>query len=205
MLTFMCSAAQERKAQLEEEGCLVKLDLVPFTMSVVTPVMQRALSVSASQTVTLFTDTTASCDQMNTSMTVVLLSTKAGAVPLGVSLHSSQSADSYTAAFTQLKELWSGTQFEVSAILTDDSRAMMAFMGGGGGNGHFFVKRWCNSKLLYWNPYLCLRKFCSFEIYVMFFPFVCFYSFAFIILNNFVNQVFVSIFDLQCCYLDSDI
>ena len=122
---FLCSAARQRTEALELQGCVVRLQEQPFALSVCTPLMQRAL-LSDTDARSLFIDTSASCDQLNTSLTLMLVATKAGAVPVGVSLHDSQNELSYATVFAQLKEMWA-TVCPAAAIanfMTDDSKAM---------------------------------------------------------------------------------
>src|ERR1700733_2129014 len=95
----------ERSAKLQEQGHLVTMQETPFALSVVTPLMQRALkAVSVNFPTSFFVDTSSSCDQINTALTLV--ATKAGAVPVGVSLHDSQSEASYETVVHQLNDIW---------------------------------------------------------------------------------------------------
>jgi len=41
---FVCSAATKRMKELQDSGCKVMLQDVPFVMAVTTPLMQRTLS-----------------------------------------------------------------------------------------------------------------------------------------------------------------
>ena len=122
---FVCSAATKRMKELQDSGCKVMLQEVPFVMAVTTPLMQRTLLMESSAR-SFFIDTSSSCDQMNTALTLVLVSTKAGAVPVGVCLHDSQTEASYTAAFSQLQALWYETSpaLLIANFMTDDSRAL---------------------------------------------------------------------------------
>ena len=88
MLMTVCSAATKRTKELQDSGCKVMLQEVPFVMAVTTPLMQRTLLMESSAR-SFFIDTSSSCDQMNTALTLVLVSTKAGAVPVGVCLYDS--------------------------------------------------------------------------------------------------------------------
>jgi len=113
--------------QLEELGHLIQLQEEPFALSVVTPLMQRCLkSFAAHSAMSFFIDTSASCDQVNTALTLVLVATKAGAVPVGVSLHASQSEASYQTVFQQLRELWSAISNStfIGNFMTDDGKAL---------------------------------------------------------------------------------
>jgi len=117
--------AADKKANLEQQGFKIQLQEEPFALSVITPLMQRILQSIAGRTVSLFIDTSSSCDQLNTALTLVLVDTKAGAVPIGVCLHDSQSEASYKTVFTQLKESWlSIATVPIENFMTDDSSAI---------------------------------------------------------------------------------
>lgn len=66
--------------------------------------MRRAQALEAARDI-VFIDSTSSCDTTKCTVTVVLVATMAGAVPLAVLLHNEQSTDGYSAAF----KLLSGT------------------------------------------------------------------------------------------------
>ncbi|XP_075738138.1 uncharacterized protein LOC119177959 isoform X2 [Rhipicephalus microplus] len=63
----------------------------------------RAQRLESAQDV-IFVDSTSSCDTEGNTATVLLTATKAGAVPVAVVLHSSQTRDCYRAASQLLKE-----------------------------------------------------------------------------------------------------
>jgi hypothetical protein len=87
--------------------------------------MQRTLQSAAGRSVSFFVDTSSSCDQFNTALTLVLVDTKAGAVPVGVCLHDNQSEASYKTVFGQLKDSWlSITTVPIENFMTDDSSAI---------------------------------------------------------------------------------
>ncbi|KAK8759618.1 hypothetical protein V5799_002751 [Amblyomma americanum] len=72
---------------------------------VVTPIMRRAQSLESAQEL-IFVDSTASCDTTRSTVTVLLTATKAGAVPIAVLIHSSQSREGYSLAFQLLKHCY---------------------------------------------------------------------------------------------------
>lgn len=74
-----------------------------WAVLVVTPIMRRTQGLDTARQI-VFLDSTASCDESQSTVTVVLTATPAGAIPLAVLLHSSQSTESYTAAFRLLKQ-----------------------------------------------------------------------------------------------------
>ena len=80
-------------------------DEVPnlWAVLIVTPIMKRAQKLlSASEIV--FIDSTASVDAAQSSLTVVLVATQGGAVPIAVLIHSNQSIAGYEIAFSLLKK-----------------------------------------------------------------------------------------------------
>ncbi|KAM7301395.1 uncharacterized protein ISCGN_016914 [Ixodes scapularis] len=74
-----------------------------WAVLVVTPIMRRTQGLDTARQI-VFLDSTASCDESQSTVTVNLTATPAGAIPLAVLLHSSQSTESYTAAFRLLKQ-----------------------------------------------------------------------------------------------------
>jgi hypothetical protein len=70
---------------------------------VVTPVMKRNQQLAHSSNIG-FVDTSASCDMTQCNVTVLSTATKAGAVPIGVVLHKSQTAENYQQGFQLLKD-----------------------------------------------------------------------------------------------------
>lgn len=77
-------------------------DRKSWAVIVATPIMKRAQELEASRE-TIFIDSTSSCDAAHSTVTVVLTATKAGAIPIAVLIHSQQSTEGYTAAFSLLK------------------------------------------------------------------------------------------------------
>lgn len=73
-----------------------------WAVLVVTPIMRRAQQLESARDI-IFVDSTASCDETKSNVTVLLTATKAGAVPIGVLIHSSQSTCGYEVAFRLLK------------------------------------------------------------------------------------------------------
>lgn len=65
--------------------------------------MKRTQALDAAREM-VFLDSTASCDESQTTVTIALAATGAGAMPLAILLHSSQSTESYKAAFDLLKQ-----------------------------------------------------------------------------------------------------
>ncbi|XP_040077985.2 uncharacterized protein LOC115331187 [Ixodes scapularis] len=99
-----------------------------WAVLVVTGIMKRAQGLDAAREI-VFLDSTASCDESQCSVTVVLAATPAGAIPLAVLLHSSQSTESYAAAFGLLKRKYPfciGGAHAPKAFMTDNSAAKKA-------------------------------------------------------------------------------
>ena len=108
----------ERNAQLESKGNKVLLQQEPFILTIITPLMQRILQTYSIQPQSIFIDSSALCDQVNTSLTLVLIAAKAGAVPIGVSLHDSQTKARHT-VFSQLREWWAAiSPIQLMSIMT---------------------------------------------------------------------------------------
>ncbi|KAK3922522.1 Ankyrin repeat and sterile alpha motif domain-containing protein 1B, partial [Frankliniella fusca] len=98
-------ATLEKKIELYENlgSTVVVSSESPWTVLVATPVMKRAQSLFSTKSIT-FVDTTASVDSTCANVTVMLTSTKAGAVPIAVLIHESQSEICYTKAFRMFRE-----------------------------------------------------------------------------------------------------
>lgn len=73
-----------------------------WVVLVATPIMKRAQMLSSSKEI-IFCDSSSSCDTLETTITILLTITKAGAVPIALLLHPGQSAESYKTAFEFLK------------------------------------------------------------------------------------------------------
>lgn len=76
-----------------------------WAVLVVTPIMQRAQALDVAGDI-VFIDSTSSCDTTRCTVTVVLVATSAGAVPVAVLLHNEQSTEGYLAAFKLLKDTY---------------------------------------------------------------------------------------------------
>lgn len=74
-----------------------------WVVLVATPIMRRAQLLNAATEI-IFIDSTSSCDASRSTVTVLLAATNAGAVPIAVLIHNSQSAQGYCTAFTLLKD-----------------------------------------------------------------------------------------------------
>lgn len=99
-----------------------------WAVLVVTEIMKRVQGMNAAREI-IFVDSTASCDKSQSSLTVVLAATTVGAMPLAVLLHSSQSTESYKAAFGLLKQTYPtcfGGAHAPQAFMTDNSVAEKA-------------------------------------------------------------------------------
>ncbi|KAF0706596.1 SWIM-type domain-containing protein [Aphis craccivora] len=89
----------------------------------------------------IFCDSTSSCDTMETTLTTVFAVSKAGAVPIAMTMHEGQSCDSYTNAFGLLKKHYplcvGGSKVPIG-FMTDDSAAERSAL----------KKLWPSSRLL---------------------------------------------------------
>lgn len=73
-----------------------------WAVLVTTPIMRRAQLLNSARD-TIFVDSTSSCDATKSTVTVLLTATKAGAVPIAVVVHNSQSKEGYALAFELLR------------------------------------------------------------------------------------------------------
>ena len=74
----------------------------PWCVLVVTDVMRRAHTLYTADEL-VFIDSSCRCDVTQSTLTMVLVASKAGAIPIAVLLHEGQSAESYQAAFALLQ------------------------------------------------------------------------------------------------------
>ena len=72
-------------------------------MLIVSEVMQRAQSLSVADEI-VFIDSSCSCDTSHSTVTTVLVASKAGAIPVAILVHEGQSTESYEAAFKLLQQ-----------------------------------------------------------------------------------------------------
>lgn len=77
-----------------------------WVVLVATPIMKRAQLLSSSKEIIFCDSSSSSCDTLETTITVILTVTKAGAVPIALLLHPGQSAESYKTAFGYLKLIY---------------------------------------------------------------------------------------------------
>ena len=106
-----------------EQGCKIFISEDPIVIVFMTPLMRRQLDVLDYSS--FFIDTSASSDQANTALTLILVATKAGAVPVACALHESQSEENYVKIFVMLLELWANSAIKkIVNFMTDDSHAL---------------------------------------------------------------------------------
>ncbi|KAH9366836.1 hypothetical protein HPB48_000037 [Haemaphysalis longicornis] len=99
-----------------------------WAVLVVTAIMSRTQALGTAKEM-VFLDSTASCDETQSTVTVVLTATPVGAMPLAVLLHSSQSTESYKAAFDRSEaelSLCFGGAPAPQCFMTDNSAAERA-------------------------------------------------------------------------------
>ncbi|KAH7948385.1 hypothetical protein HPB52_021092 [Rhipicephalus sanguineus] len=99
-----------------------------WVVLVVTPIMRRAQQLKAASEM-VFIDSTSSCDASHSTLTVLLTATNAGAIPIAVLIHNSQSTQGYCTAFTLLKDSFPTCFGGLScpqAFMTDNSAAEKA-------------------------------------------------------------------------------
>ncbi|KAG0444722.1 hypothetical protein HPB47_013458 [Ixodes persulcatus] len=122
----------EKESTYLKQGVDVKTtkseDGTCWAVLVVTPIMRRTQGLDTARQI-VFLDSTASCDESQSTVTVVLTATPAGAIPLAVLLHSSQNTESYTAAFRLLKQNYPscfGGAHAPQTFMSDNSAAEKA-------------------------------------------------------------------------------
>ncbi|CAN7949162.1 unnamed protein product, partial [Ixodes hexagonus] len=123
----------EEKAPLyHEHGVDIKTakeaDGGGWAVLVVTPLMKRVQETDAAKNI-VFIDSTSSVDDSQSTTTVLLAATKAGAIPLAVVIHCSQSTQGYSTAFGLVKQnypLCFGGASAPGAFMTDNSAAEKA-------------------------------------------------------------------------------
>ncbi|KAL3218572.1 hypothetical protein MRX96_050680 [Rhipicephalus microplus] len=97
----------EKMPLYAKHGVDVKLDRSEdgqyWVVLVATPIMRRAQLLNAATEI-IFIDSTSSCDTSRSTVTVLLAATNAGAVPIAVLIHNSQSTQGYCTAFTLMKD-----------------------------------------------------------------------------------------------------
>lgn len=74
-----------------------------WAVLIVTPIMKRMHLMTCSSEL-IFIDSTSSCEATQSTLTVMLAVTKAGAIPVAVFVHEAQSSASYKRAFLLFKE-----------------------------------------------------------------------------------------------------
>lgn len=102
------------------------IDEDKMIVAILTPIMRRSHDNDFMKDI-VFVDSSGSCDQTNTVVTFLFGSLKIGGIPLGIVLHTGQSADNYLSAFEILKQLIGSNGFggkgEPNIFMTDDSLA----------------------------------------------------------------------------------
>ncbi|CAN7998264.1 unnamed protein product, partial [Ixodes hexagonus] len=97
----------EKASMYLEQGVDVRTarseDGSSWAVLVVTEIMRRTQQLAAASEI-VFLDSTSSTDGTQSTTTVLLAATKAGAIPLAVLLHNCQTTESYSCAFRLLKD-----------------------------------------------------------------------------------------------------
>ncbi|XP_029348367.1 uncharacterized protein LOC115034941 [Acyrthosiphon pisum] len=117
---------QSKKASYEEKGVKILINEEPFAVVICTPLMQRAHKLPYSKDI-VFSDSTASCDAHNHSITFMLTPCAVGAVPLAVIITKGQSMNDYKIGFELVKNCVGpdgfGGECFPKLFITDDSEA----------------------------------------------------------------------------------
>ena len=113
-------------AELEPLGYTIKYSTAPLAIVIVTPLMSRFLSKLKGK-VPHFVDSACGCDQTDTSITSFLAPSEAGAIPIAIMLHDSQSTESYATGFNMIKSVWDKkSKYEIACFVCDDSSSLHA-------------------------------------------------------------------------------
>lgn len=111
---------------LKNKGFEISLKQNPRIIVIITPIMKRVFLSSVYEDM-IFVDTTSSCDQTSSSVTLVFTSHKIGGLPLACAIHTEQNESNYTLVFSAIKEAMENNEadkkFEPQIVMTDDSTA----------------------------------------------------------------------------------
>lgn len=77
----------------------------PWAVVLVTEVMKRTHALTTADEL-VFIDSSTSCDVTHSTVTTLLTASKAGALPLAILLHATQSSESYKNAFALLQQTY---------------------------------------------------------------------------------------------------
>lgn len=112
--------------ELKTKGHVILLKQNPRIIVIVTPIMKRVFLSTAYENM-IFVDTTSSCDQTSSAITLVFTSHKTGGLPLASAIHTEQNESNYTLVFAAIKEAIENNevnkQFEPDIVMSDDSTA----------------------------------------------------------------------------------
>ena len=74
-----------------------------FIIAISTPLMSRVRKLYPEEAKMVFVDSTGSLDISNVVVTLFVIATNVGALPVGITIGGSKSEECYTVAFTMLK------------------------------------------------------------------------------------------------------
>ena len=111
---------------LTNKGYSILLKQNPRIIVIITPIMKRVFLSTTFENM-IFIDTTSSCDQTSSAITLVFTSHKIGGLPLACAIHTEQNESNYTLVFAAIKEAVEmndvSKKFEPEIVMTDDSTA----------------------------------------------------------------------------------
>lgn len=111
---------------LNNKGYTVLFKQNPRIIVIITPIMKRVFLSTAYENM-IFVDTTSSCDQTSSAITLVFTSHKIGGLPLACAIHTEQNESNYTLVFAAIKEALEkndmNKKFVPDIVMTDDSTA----------------------------------------------------------------------------------
>lgn len=121
----MFQKLKEKLKVYEDNGITVDFCEDPFAVVIVTPIMKRAHNLKSSSEI-VFVDSTSSCDPDNHSITFMLCSCSAGAVPIAVIITKGQTEESYVKGFQLVNRVLENAFYGKGSpeiFMTDDSDA----------------------------------------------------------------------------------
>ncbi|CAG5043458.1 unnamed protein product [Parnassius apollo] len=101
-----CNLPEIMRGKIEsliEKGYTILSKPYPRIIVIITPIKKRVFLSTAYENM-IFVDTTSSCDQTSSAITLVFTSHKIGGLPLVCAIHTEQNEPNYTLVFGTIKE-----------------------------------------------------------------------------------------------------
>ena len=121
---------KQHAINMQSEGCLAKSALTTdnqLIFAIITPLMQRVLTLLPQASEMMFVDSTGNCDRNGVRIFLLLTHCAAGGLPVGCVLTQSESEATLTSAFGMYKDILPKDAFSKNGfpavIMTDDCEA----------------------------------------------------------------------------------